>query len=491
LDTGQPHRVSQDFFQRLAAFFQERGAKPKIHSSDIDSRILGVVSSDLGEQGVDNGWNLLETSLSYRSSLAELSELMRLDLQTVQKALEEEGASVINLSIHPLGKRDLKTYKAFVAPKGIYPYFWYRGWDHTAGIDARAQNSPTTSISPEEAADAVSVIIGAGAAFIGLFANSPFEEGERSSFKEARLTMWKRMMKYSKIEGDRKTSQFPEQRFRTLAQYFNWMFGDDTAIHFVIADKNNKEGEYKGIGDKVLVIPENPSVIEFLSRRSWQALRLKDISFNAFPPTPVVVVPDISHFEAMQFAQFSGARVRFTLNKENFPLKEFLEALKNPGKRKVEEIFSSYSNSMWIEGRDPGANFPDREILEAGDEIASSVIIAPEAIQAGLIRNLEESLVYIDSIPWLQLKALREAAIKDGLAGEVDGLTVFDFANKILEIAAKGLTVDEQRYLAYPQWVLENKQNGADRAIAYVERQNLLPLGQALLSLLTHRQVVI
>jgi len=136
LDTGQPHRVSQDFFQRLAEFSQERGAKPKIHLSDIDSRILGVVSSDLGEQGVDNGRNLLETSLSYRSSLAELAELMRLDLQTVQKALEEEGASVINLSIHPLGKRDLETYRAFVAPKGIYPYLWYRGWDHTAGIDA-------------------------------------------------------------------------------------------------------------------------------------------------------------------------------------------------------------------------------------------------------------------------------------------------------------------------------------------------------------------
>ena len=145
---------------------------------------------------------------------------------------------------------------------------------------------------------------------------------------------------------------------------------------------------------------------------------------------------------------------------------------------------------MWIEGRDPGANFPDGEILEAGDEIASSVIIAPAAIQAGLIRNLEESSAYIDSIPWLKLKALREAAIKDGLAGEVDGLTVFDFANKILEIAAKGLTVDEQRYLAYPQWVLENKQNGADRAIAYVEKQ-YLPLGQALLSLLKHRRVVI
>ncbi len=146
---------------------------------------------------------------------------------------------------------------------------------------------------------------------------------------------------------------------------------------------------------------------------------------------------------------------------------------------------------MWIEGRDPGANFPDREILEAGDEIASSVIIAPAAIQAGLIRNLDKSSAYIDSIPWLKLKALREAAIKDGLTGEVDGLTVFDFANKILEIAAKGLTADEQKYLAYPRWVLETGQNGADRAIAYVEERQNLPLDQALLSLLKHRQVVI
>jgi len=487
LDTGQPHRVSQDFFRRLTDSARRRGENPNLHLSDVNGKILGVVS-DLGEQGVDNGWNLLETSLPYQSSLAELSKLMQLDLKTVQEALREEGASVVNLSIHPLGKRDLETYKAFVAPKGIYPYLWYRGWDHTAGIDARAQNSPTTSVLPEEAADAVSVIIGSGAAFIGLFANSPFEEGQRSSFKEARLKMWEIMMRYSKVEGDRRTSQFPKERFKTLAQYFHWMFGEDTSIHFVIADENNK-GEYKSIGDKVLVIPQNPSVIEFLSQPNWSVIRLKDI-FTSFPPDSIKITPHISHFEAMQFAQFAGARIRFVLKKENFPLEEFLNALKNSGERKVEAIFSSFAKSMWIEGRDPGANFPDREILDAGNEIVSSVLIAPAAIQAGLIRNLEEAVSYIDSIPWLKLKALRESAIRDGLVGEVDDLTVFEFTDRILEIAAKGLTVDEQRYLAYPQWVLERKQNGADRAIEYVDRQNL-PLGQALLSLLQHRQIIV
>ena len=487
LNTGEPHSVSQNFFKRLSEDALRRGTNPNFHLSDVDDRILGVVS-DLGEQGVDNGFNLLETSLPYQSSLAELLELMQLDLKTVQEALEKEGASVVNLSIHPLGKRDLETYKAFVAPKGIYRYLWYRGWDHKAGIDARAQNSPTTSVSPEEAADAVSVIIGAGAAFIGLFANSPYEEGERSSFKEARLNMWERMMRYSKVEGDRKTSRFPEERFRTLAQYFNWMFGKDTAIHFVISDEN-KKGDYKGIGDRVLIIPENPSVIEFLSKPVWQAFRLNDIFIN-FPPNPIMVKPDISHFEAMQFAQFTGARIRFVLDKSNFPLEDFLEALKKTNETKVEEIFSQFIQSMWIEGRDPGANFPDREILEAGDEIASSVVIAPSVIQAGLIRNLEEAVRYIASIPWLKLKELRESAIRNGLNGEIDGLTVFEFADRILEIASRGLTSEEQRYLAYPLWVLETRKNGADRAISYVERQNL-PLGQALLSLLRHRQVVV
>lgn len=467
LETGQPHGISQDFFQKLRQLASERGQNPHFHESDLNGQKIGVSSDDLGEQGVDNGWNLLETSLPYQESLFKLAELMELDLKTVQRSLEGEGATVINLSIHPLGKRDLETYRAFVAPKGIYPYLWYRGWDHTAGIDARAQNSPTTGVDPYEAADAVSVVIGAGAAFIGLFANSPFEEGQRSNYKEARLKMWERMMRFSKVEGDRLTIQFPPYRFRTMADYFNWMFGDKTGIHFIIA--GGQEGEYKGIGDRIIIIPENPSVIEFLSRPVWQGFYLRDITTERFPPKPIVVYPDIFHMEAMQFAQFTGARIRYALNTDNFPLEDFLTALKNPHTQRVEEIFSQFAKAVWIEGRDPGANFPDREIFEQGDKIAQSVVIAPSVIQAGLIRNLKEASTLIDSYPWPLLRELREQAIIQGLQGEVDEVIVYDFAKKVLEIAAKGLTKEEQKLLAYPLWVIETRKNGADRAIEIVE----------------------
>lgn len=468
LETGQPYGVSQGFFRQLAQLAIERGEHPQYHNSDLNGEIIGVKTNDLGEQGVDNGWNLLETSLPYQTSLLELQKLMSLDLAAVQEALKAEGATLINLSIHPLGKRDLISYAAFVAPKGIYPYLWYRGWDHTAGIDARAQNSPTTGVKPHEAADAVSVVIGVGAAFIGLFANSPYEEGKRSDCKESRLKMWERMMRFAKVEGDRLTAQFPPCRFRTMADYFNWMFGDKTGIHFVIA--SNKGNEYKSIGDQIIIIPDNPSVIDFLSQSSWQGLYLRDLNSQNFPPQTVVVHPHISHMEAMQFAQFAGARVRYRLNVDDFPLENFLEALKNPQSQKVEEIFSQYAEAVWIEGRDSGANFPDEEIIERGDEIAQSIIVAPSAIQAGLIRNLKRSSSFVDSYDWGFLRELREAAIRKGLEGEVDGISVYDFAKKVLEIAADGLTSEEQKLLAYPLSVIETRKNGADRAIEFVER---------------------
>ena len=63
------------------------------------------------------------------------------------------------------------------------------------------------------------------------------------------------------------------------------------------------------------------------------------------------------------------------------------------------------------------------------------------------------------------LGRLREAAIKDGLQGEVNGETVGSLTGKVLEVASRGLEPDEQWMLSYPQWVLETGKNGADRAL--------------------------
>lgn len=464
-----PHRVTKTFFKKLITYSNERNTKPSFHFSDIKPNIiLGVTSQDLGEQGIDNGFNLLETALPYQNSLTKLHQLIELDIRSSQKALSSEHATLINMSNHPLGKLNLQSYKKMVAPKGVYPYIWFRGWNHAIGINAKAQNSPTTGVDVYQAAQAASAIIGAGAAFIALFANSPFEEGKLSKYKESRLKIWDGMMKNSKVEGDRITATFPKSPFKNLAQYFEWMFGDKTGIHFVLAEKNNNKMDYKGVGDRILIVENNPAVLTFLSKKEWKALYLKDIKKKK--KQTVIVQPNITHMEAMQFAQFAGARIRYSLNQKDFPLEKFLEACKKTNKNEVEKIFEKFAKYMYIEGRDPGSNFPDKEIANAGDTIAKSVAISPSALQAGLINNLEKTLNYLNKYPWKQLGELRESAIEHGLQGFVRNLRVEDFTRNILYLANEGLSKDEQWMLSYPNWVLLKKQNGADRAISFIKK---------------------
>lgn len=447
--SGQPQGVTQEYFKWLFIETTQRGYKPEYHDSQIlEGYHLGVVSQTLGEQGLDNATNLLETALPVSSSLEELDNKMQEDLAMVQNSLEVEGATVINMSIHPLGSTDERSYKAFVAPKGVYRYILSRGWDHSAGIDAKAQNSPTTGVSAEQAADAVSVVIGLGAATVGIFGNSPVAEGKISGTKETRLTMWKRMMANSQSEGDRKTAQYPETRFHTLANYLDWMFGDGTNIHFV---KIQNEGDYK-TSSRLITIDGNPSVLQYIAEKEW-------IGTVFGSEEKISVKPHLAHLEGMQFAQFAGARIRWAF-KEDLDLPEFLQAQKMGNQ---ESVFASGTKYMYIEGRDPGANFPDKQLADVGEDVRRSVVIAPSAIQAGLINNLEEATKLLDSYAWEKLGKLREMAIQDGMLGEWGGISVKDLAEKVIDIAASGLQADQQWMLAYPIYVLETGKNGADR----------------------------
>lgn len=491
LKTGISHKTSQAFFHRLQKEAEKRGTFNHLHQSDLKSDItLGVVSNDIGEQGLDNGFNLLETSTAVMPSLNDLANLLKKDLITIQQSLENEGATVINMSNHPLGETSFRAYQEFVAPKGVYQYLWHGGWDHTSGINAKAQNSPSTGVAIEDAADALSVIIGVGAALVGIFANSPYEEGTRSLYKESRLTMWERMMKYSKNGGDLTTSQFPPKRFETLAEYFEWMFGEKTTMHFILSRSAGSESkDYKSIGDRILLVHGNPSVLSFLSQPDWEAISFKELITN-FPPAPIKIKPSIDDMSILQFTNFSGGRIRYSLKNNNFPLQKFVEACRNRNKREVESIFETYAEYIYIEGRDPGANFPDQELWEAGEEIARSAIIAPSVIQAGLIRNLPESRRLIAKNSWKKLGELRLEAIKNGLQGVVEDLTVEKFAREVVEIAARGLRSDEQWMLDYPLWVLKTGKNGADRAIEFVENHKEGGV-EAIKDLIQSRKVVV
>jgi hypothetical protein len=489
LKTGNSVAVSQTFFKRLKNAADKRNTKNSFHFSDIKpGTIVGVVSEDLGEQGLDNGFNLLESAISYQTSLNDLNKKILLDLKTEQDNLLKENLSIINLSIHPSGKRDLKTYKKLVAPRGVYPYILFRGWNHPTGINAKAQNSPSTGVSVKNAAKAVTAIIGAGAAFIGIFANSPFEDGKRSKYKESRLAIWEEMMKTSKVEGDRITSTFPKKPFKNLAQYFNWMFGGKTGIHFVMAEKQKGKADYKGIGDRILIIDDNPSVLKYLSKNMWNGRFLKDIQKGQ--NKTVSVKPNISHMEAMQFAQFIGARIRYGLKQENFPIQDFVDACKKINETKVEDIFEKYTNFVYIEGRDAGANFPDEQINSFGEKISQSVVISPSAMQSGLINNLDKVLSYLNTISWSDLGKLRNEAIQNGLQGKIQKITVEEFAKRVLNLALEGLEKKEHWMLEYPKWVLETKQNGADRALAFV-KNNKNNLHNAIVKLIKQRQVII
>lgn len=447
--TGLPHGVSQDFFRRIND--AERGSS--LYFSDIQPDcIIALDVPEIGHVGLDNGFNLQETSSKVTNSLELLDQLINVDMQLVQASLLQEGASVINFSAHPLGSTSEEAYNAFVAPKGVYSYILKRGWNHRVGIDAKAHNSPHTGVEAWEAASALTTIIGAGAAFISIFSNSPFLEGEVTGYKESRALLWDEFMRNSISEGDRTTAKFPNQPFNTLKEYFEWMMGEGTNIHFVMT----QSADYKTFGDAAVLIEGNPSTLDFL--RQTQA---RGQFFNS--GKKITVEPKLNHLEAMQFAQFSGARIRWGFVDNAIDKQEFLAALDS---NTLESLFStSVVKDLRIEGRDSGANFADSEIEEMGGDIARSVAISPSALQHGLINNLEESHAFIRSFPWKMLGALRQEAIKYGLDGEVGGVGVDKFADKILQLAARGLESSSHWMLAYPQAVLGEKASGADRAL--------------------------
>jgi hypothetical protein len=100
-----PHGMTQKFYDEIETFAQKRDAHPHRHMSDVTLDItLGITSDDLGEQGLDNGFNLQESALPYTTDLHALNEKVSLDITTVAKALKKENATFLNMANHPFGK---------------------------------------------------------------------------------------------------------------------------------------------------------------------------------------------------------------------------------------------------------------------------------------------------------------------------------------------------------------------------------------------------
>ena len=458
---GSPHAVGKAYFERLAAMKQERGENSTL--KHIGVAVVGV-SKPYGEEGLDNSFGLGESATGpiaeVEGGLNKLSEVVNGELRDVLASLALEDATVINMSNHPLTLIIQEVYDRTVAPKPVYGYMRnVRGWNHIMGINGKSQNSPSVGVSAEHAVRAVNVMLGLGAGLIALYANSPFEEGAVTGIQESRLALWDGMFGRANSAGDRRLYKPPEQPFNNLRDYFYWMFGPDTNMYFVVTAPDggpvkNEKGEVR-----LVRIDGDPSLLEYMKGEEWNGKTFET-------EEPVVVKPTMDHFQMHQFTQFTGARIRYGLKDEPFPVIELVAAMEADG-NEVDELFARKGAYFYIEGRDPGANFPDKELLELpdGDQIARSVIISPAAIHAGLIRNIDAAEALVAKYGWKNLIALRDDAIKNGMDAKHNNVTAQELCHDILEVARAGLHDDELWMLAYPEFVARTGLNGATRAL--------------------------
>lgn len=457
---GTPHCVGDAYFIGLQARAQNRGEQASLKDTN---HVLVGVENERGVESLDNSFFLGESSTrpvtAKEGGLNVLSLLVKSQIDDVAGVLADEGAGLLNMANHPLISLSAKNYKRHVVPKPVYDYMRnVRMWDHKVGINAKAQNSPSTGVTTEIASEALNGIIGMGGVFVGLFGNSPFEQAAKTPYKESRLMMWSDMFKHATFGSDLALSRMPAKPFTGLAHYFNWMFGKDTAMYFLVNARddhlpNNEKGDVK-----FTRILGDPPMLEFMKGRSW-------VGTDTESGEEYTVSPSIGHFAMNQFTHFSAARIRYGLKDDVDVDPGLVAATIASGDKPTESLFHDICDFFYIEGRDPGANLPDAYLRGMGDVIAESVVMSPSALQAGLIANLDATTRYWHSLGWDTLRGLRDAAIKDGLQGRYNGHKVREVAAKAISIASEGLDPSEQWMLEYPQFVLESGENGAERAI--------------------------
>lgn len=499
---GMPGRMSTENFLHLLELFN-RHAKP--HYSDIAPNRVTGVDSEIGSLGLDNGITVQESALGPVSNLEELRQLCQRDLELIASSLGDQ--KIIDLARYPwaTGKVDWDFYRANVAPKGIYPILWERGWDHTSGFEGQTQNSPSTGIGIEKAAIGVSVMYATDPAISAIFGNSPrFDEQGRMVVNTSRPEMWDTMFKGSKVKGDRRMSEFPEKPFLKLSDYFNWIWGEGTGMFFVFGDVEEENDGYKGIGNSAVLVEGNPSVLKFLESDKSSGYFPSDYLPEGFPwenkpkiisPTKIKrkteIIPTLEGVQHLQFMTFGPARWRFLVTPGVDP-KEFSKACAEGGD--VESLLSPNLINSYIEGRTPCANFPSRYHADLGEGVRQSVVISPSAIQAGLLNNPDANFKQILSqYSWEKIVRLRTQSMVKGLEDD----EVYKFSQFVFGIAADGLAnivghKEAEQLLQYPQLVIETRRNGSTRANELIQEElRNKRLKDAFISLLDDRRLII
>ncbi|MFC4277119.1 glutamate-cysteine ligase family protein [Achromobacter aloeverae] len=448
--SGASHAV-QDYPASLGRLRSARGEA--ITLGNLAGRVVSACGA-LAESGLDNGYNLLESALhpvaGGRGGLDRLGTAVYAELRDVQQALAAEDAAILNAGEHPAASLDPDRYAALRVPRPIYDdIVGHRGWLHRVGIDAKAQNSPCTSVPVHEAARALNILMALAPAFIALFANSPLECGRPTGRKDNRLTMWDRMFRHARFASDLRLHHMPDRPFEDLGDYFRWMFEGDTHSH---ALPLMSAVDYKH--DTTATLAGDPSLGQFLRAPSWPGRRADN-------GQPVMLTPRAAHFEYAQFSNFLDARWRYRLD-SHCTVEELLAHWRQPGG--IEALYERLGVNGYIEGRAPSAVFPDRQLRrEAGDDIASTAPLAPSAMQLGLLRNLAQAEDLVREYGWMTLRGLRATAIDAALDEDL----ARQLAADTLAVAQAGLEDDaDRRWLAYARHVLDTRRTGADRLLA-------------------------
>ncbi|OZI60858.1 glutamate-cysteine ligase family protein [Bordetella genomosp. 11] len=448
-DSGASH-AAERYPETLAGIKRSRGED--IRLSYLHDRAV-CASGPLGDSGFDNGYNLLETAfapvMGGPGGLDRLDAAMQTELRDVRDALAAEDATVLNAAEHPAATLDNDRYLRIRIPRPIYTELvGHRGWLHRAGIDAKAQNSPCTAVPVEDAVRALNVMLALAPAFIALFANSPLQDGRATGLKENRLMLWDRVFRHARFAADHRLQQLPALPFRDLGDYFRWMFAGDTvsrALPLAVDD------DYKGAVS--VYLDGHPSLDRFLHAREWRGRRADN-------GQSVLLRPHSGYFEYSQFAHFLDARFRYRLRTRP-PLEDLLHAWKRPGG--IEALFVRAGLEGYIEGRAPGAVFPDRQLrAEAGASVAGRAPMAASAMQLGLLRDLATAEALVREWGWPSLRGMRQAAIRAAL----DDRRVRALAADVLAAASAGLDASERPWLAYADYVLASGQTAADRLLA-------------------------
>lgn len=353
----------------------------------------------------DAGIDVVEFGFIPQRTIAECEHNMRDILKDFLRVANKHGVGLLAYGIQPKTPHyfpDLKSEKMWYRTFLRFPYL---AAGH-AMYHNIAAHQPCIDVTYDELIPVLNSFNALGGVFIALFANSGVGEWKMQCCDEEREHRWNMWAKpLPKISG------IPERPFRNFRDYltYNWTI-PLPAIH------RNKT---------LHVVEGNPSIIEYLRKRSW-------VTMDVGVGEPSRVSPSIEDVNLSNMYIWIQARPKFFFD-ESVPLRKLMRAY-DAGPEGVDAFAQKHLVKLYIETRDIACQ-PWPEIMAA------------PAFLLGLIENIRNVEPLVGSKPWSWWRALREQTIRKSF--RVAAAHVI--AKKLVDIAAEGLYMrgnGEEQYLA-------------------------------------------